>query len=179
MVISFPDQPTTSCGRNGEFKSTGLTVQPVTAHDEAAKHEFWIQALTSRGGAASGYFAVPVAQMPALIDGLQKMLHEYHRGQDSAYGYEPVIELPNQSNGRLIAALPCGREVHIRRAADNAGTVVEVLAGPNAEEIVHELTLADADNAEPGEDGKFQCRTCEEREESLTKGQCLTCFFLK
>lgn len=52
------------------------------------------------------------------------------------------------------------------------------LAGPNAEEIVQESPFADADNAEPGEDGRFKCRVCEVREESLTKGQCLACFFL-
>lgn len=178
MVVSFPGAPTTSCGRNGQFKSTGLLVQPVTRAGDTRRHEFMIEALTSRGVTATGYFAVPVAQVPELIAGLQQLLHEYHRGQDSAYGYEPVIEMPNQSNGRIIAALPCGREVHIRRDAENIGTVVEVLAGPNAEEIVHELEFSDADNAAPGEDGKYQCRTCAVREESLTKGQCLTCFFL-
>lgn len=178
MVISFPGQPVSSCARNGFFKSTGLMVQPITTAAEPEKHEFWIEALTTKGVTATGYFAVPVGAMPELIAAMQQMLHEYHRGQDSAYGYEPVIAMPNQSNGRIIAALPCGREVHIRRDAENIGTVVEVLAGPNAEEIVHELEFTDADNAQPDEDGKRQCRTCEERDEDLIKGQCYACFLL-
>jgi len=151
MVVAFPDTPTTSCARNGSFKSTGLMVQAITSNNDPAKHEVWIEALTSKGVTATGYFAVPVARMPEVIAAMQQLLHEYHRKQGSAYGYEPVVELPNQSNGRLIAALPCGREVHIRREDDNAGTVVKVMAGPNAEEQSQLLTYRDADNAFAGE----------------------------
>lgn len=149
MKVLFSGPPTTSFGRNGVFKTTGLLVNRINVrhHDDPQAGQFMLEALTSRGTAASGHFTLPVNEVPALIVALQQELHAYHLERDTYCGYEPEVALPDQPNGRIIVTLPCGREVHVHRDGDNIGTIVDVYGGPNAEQIGETLTYFDSDNA--------------------------------
>ena len=129
-VLFTNDQSTVSCGRNGSFRCTGLNLLALDLGADQARHCFTLEGITSRGGVATGHLAIPVADVPAVITELQELLHSYHRAQGSPYGYEQVINLPNQPDGRLIVALPCGREAHLHRDNDNIGTIIDVLGGP-------------------------------------------------
>lgn len=146
MLISFNGRTTSSVGRNGLFKTTGLLVEAQDRGTDESKHTFTLEGITSRGVTATGYLNVPVAEMPAVITAMQEMLHAYHHAQGNQYGFEQVIALPHRADGRLIAALPCGREIHIHRDNENVGTIVDVYGGPNAEELGEVVTLYDEDN---------------------------------
>lgn len=176
MVIPFNGRTTTSVGRNGTFKSTGLIVEAQDYGSDASKHTFTLEGLTSRGNAATGHLNVPVAEMPAVIAAMQELLHGYHHAQGTAYGYEPVITLPHRADGRIITALPCGREIHIHRDNENTGTILDVFGGPNAEQPGESVTLYDADNAYDS-DAEEHCVTCQHQAGELIAGQCSECFF--
>lgn len=176
MLIPFNGHTTSGIGRNGSFKCTGLVVEAQNYGTDVRQHTFTLEGLTSRGATATGYLSVPVGEMPAVIAAMQELLHAYHHAQGTPYGYEPVITLPHRADGRIIAALPCGREIHLHRDNENVGTILDVFGGPNADEPGESLTFYDAENAYDSESPQ-QCASCQREVAELIAGQCSECFF--
>ncbi|GAC1602610.1 MAG: hypothetical protein NVS3B25_30980 [Hymenobacter sp.] len=79
MKIPFSNAATTRCiGRNGEYTCTAIEAQVLTYSHPA---RLLLGGYTSRDSIANGDLEIPVADVPALIQGLQDLLANYYHSQ--------------------------------------------------------------------------------------------------
>ncbi|WP_216726106.1 hypothetical protein [Hymenobacter siberiensis] len=83
MKVEFSNNvQTTSVGRNGAIKTTGVFVSAVNFAPDPNRHVMSLSPCTSRGYMANCDIDVPMADVPDFIQALQDMLANYHHSQE-------------------------------------------------------------------------------------------------
>ena len=82
MKVPFSNNvQTTSVGRNGAIKTTGVFISAVNFGPDPNRHVMSLSPCTSRGDMANCDIDVPMADVPDFVQALQDMLTAYNHSQ--------------------------------------------------------------------------------------------------